>query len=140
MQHLQLRSHAAHVQVCNKSPEVVQVYLQCKCVVCGADGQLGSLSGNSDWPCSEGCDQATGDAQVSSNKCQGIGGIAIDSERTLNYVCHFSRPPILATQFRRRGDAQISRFLPKDGDKDKPAPELEQQVGVVTSCCLKMGV
>ncbi|WIA12281.1 hypothetical protein OEZ85_012340 [Tetradesmus obliquus] len=37
------------------------------------------------------------------------------------------RPPIFSTQLRRRGDALVSRFLPKDGDKDKAAAELEQQ-------------
>ncbi|WIA32408.1 hypothetical protein OEZ86_003235 [Tetradesmus obliquus] len=37
------------------------------------------------------------------------------------------RLPVFSTQLRRRGDALVSRFLPKDGDKDKAAAELEQQ-------------
>lgn len=57
----------------------------------------------------------------------------------LSYVCHFSRPPIYTGKSSKRGDAQITRFLPKDGDKDKAAAELEQQVGAVTVLLLKEG-
>jgi hypothetical protein len=67
------------------------------------------------------------------NKCYGTESTAIGIALDLTRVCHFSRPPILTVQLRKRGDAHVARFLPKDGDKDKAAAELEQQVGVVTS-------